>query len=559
MAGGMRQTSGGEMVVQELIRHRVERLYCVPGESYLAVIDALYDAQEKITQVTCRHESGAGMMALAEAELTGRPAACFVTRGPGATNASISVHIANQASIPMVLCIGQVSSSRLNRESFQEMDYQQFFGGICKAVVDVQAVENIPRVVRNAFAVAGSGRPGPVVLVFPEDVLRAQSKYEYTTDEVTERELLKSFIEPDLMREVGEALVQANKPIIIAGSSVWSDKSAQNLQNFSEQHCIPVFTAFRRNDVINNNSICYAGYLGLNQHTEAAALIEEADCILVLAARLDEPTTADYSLPTIFTQASGRGKRWIHVYSDFDAIPATPKADLRLVASAEVFLSALGNLPMPSEIEDPTWMNKCRNAYEASSKDAFSGKYDPTLIDIPLLMNELNLLLPDDAIVTIDAGNFTVWAQRLRKYSRPGRFLAPINGAMGFGVPAGIAASLVHPERTVVSFVGDGGMLMTGMELATAVRHGAKPIIIVFNNGLYGTIDSHQTAQYPGRQHGNDLSNPDFVQFAESFGAASVRVTTVHDFANAFLQAKQLDELTVIELYLQTGTEHNSH
>ncbi|MGR8950530.1 MAG: thiamine pyrophosphate-dependent enzyme, partial [Gammaproteobacteria bacterium] len=304
---------------------------------------------------------------------------------------------------------------------------------------------------------------------------------------------------------------------------------------------------------------CFAGYLGLNQHAGVAQMLRLADFVLVLGSRLDEPTTNEYQLPGIFADTTRAGEvavdfDWAHVYPSFSAIKSTPTAPCRIEAEAHAVIAELASLCDKQSSEpaatNSQWFTECRQRYEASLQDAFDGKFDPELLNLPRLMRELNALLDDDAIITTDAGNFTLWPQRLRQYKRPGRFIAPISGAMGFGVPSGIAASLAFPESTVVSFVGDGGMLMTGMEIATAMQYGAKPIIIVFNNALYGTIDSHQTRQYPGREHGNQLYNPDFAALAESFGAAGVAVRTVEDFANAFLQAKQLGELAIIELIL---------
>ena len=558
----MQEMTGGEIVVDEFIQHGVERVYCVPGESYLAVIDALFERQIDIQQITCRHESGAGMMALAEAELTAKPAICFVTRGPGASNASIAVHMAEQGSVPLILCVGQVASNRLGRQAFQEMDYQQFFGSTAKRVFNIETPEAISRTMQEAFTLAKSGRPGPVVLVFPEDVLRKETA-------VLERAIEKETNDvhaqqsADALAAMGETLRNSSRPLIIAGGSQWTDRMSRQLQKFAERNRIPVLSAFRRNDVIDNHSASFAGYLGLNQHQKAKLCVEKADCVLVIGARLDEPTTSDYSLPGIFCEAtagedetessSRQGFQWIHIYPDFSAIPGTPIANVRIQLGTASFLDAIEDEFLAGDSTDNSWVSTCRTNYEGGIHEDLSAKYNQELLDLPLLMRELTQMLPDDTVITMDAGNFTLWPQRFCQFTRPGRMLAPINGSMGYGVPSGIAASLAYPGRTVVTFVGDGGMMMTGMEMATALKYGAKPIIIVFNNCLYGTIDSHQQRDYPGRAHGNELHNPDFVQFAESFGAAAVRVATVFDFANAFIQAKQLGELTLIELMLHDG------
>ncbi|MEM7469653.1 MAG: thiamine pyrophosphate-dependent enzyme, partial [Pseudomonadota bacterium] len=465
-----------------------------------------------------------------------------------ATNASIAVHMAQQASIPLVLCIGQVQRDFLGRDSFQEMNYQQFYGGLCKAVFDINTVGEIENTLSDAFATALNGRPGPVAIVFPEDVLKAFAESPTAETKVTKRcvEISAAEVNGSL-----HCIANAERPLIVAGGPLWSDSAANDLTAFAARLKIPVLTAFRRNDVVDNYADCFAGYLGLNQAAELTDTIAAADCILVLGPRLDEPTTGGYQLSGINKHAT---QQWIHVYPQFDALKLAPKSNVSIETSPAAWLGHALETTADADfaVSDvrQNWYQSCRQQFLASTKDEFHGKYDPALLNLPRVMTELNALLPDDAIVTSDAGNFTLWPQRLRLYRRPGRFLAPINGAMGFGLPSGIAASLTYPNRTVVSFVGDGGFLMTGMELSTAVKYGAKPIILVFNNALYGTIDSHQRRDYPGREHGNELHNPNFVDFAESFGAAAVRVKGVEDFANALMQARQLDELAVIELCL---------
>lgn len=543
-----RVATGGQAVVRSMLAEDIKRVYCVPGESYLAVIDALYDVRDDITQITCRHESGAAMMALAEAELSQRPAVCFVTRGPGATNASIAMHMAQQASVPLVLCIGQVASEFLGRDAFQEVDYERFYGDICKSVTNITELEQIPRAMRDAFALAREGRPGPVAVVFPEDILQRSGEIEFGITVTPQFTQAKT----DATREALERLAEAEKPLIIAGGPLWTDEDCERLKKVAENLKVPVVTAFRRNDVVDNFSQCFAGYLGLNQGAGLEDVVREADFTLVLGPRLDEPTSQAFALPGFYT--GNTGKQWWHIYPDFGALKNVPKASRRITtAPGDWLASASTMLPLkasPENVVHERWYAECHANFVAGLSADFAGKFDPGLLDLPRLMTELNELLPNDAIVTTDAGNFTLWPQRLRRYQRPGRLLAPINGAMGFGVPSAIAASLAYPERTVVGFVGDGGFMMTAMELATAIKYGARPIIIVFNNALYGTIDTHQQRLYPGREHGNELANPDFVSFAESFGAAAVRVTKVVDFANAFLQAKQLEELAVIELGL---------
>ena len=461
--------TGGEWVVQSLLAQGIERLYCVPGESYLAVIDALYDVRDQITQITCRHESGAAMMALAEAELSQQPSVCFVTRGPGATNASIAMHMAQQASVPLVLGIGQVASGFQGRDSFQEMDYTRFFDGVCKSVTNITEVAQIPEVMHNAFECAAAGRAGPVAVVFPEDILRQTACLNgYEAPPANE-----AVLSPDMINDPLDKLAAAEKPLIIAGGPLWPDTASSQLTRLAETLRIPVLTAFRRNDVVDNFSDCFAGYLGLNQFAKVADTVAAADCIVVLGPRLDEPTTGEYRLPTV--NLADPAKQWIHIYPDFSALQNPPQATQRIERSATDWLaSAFKTVSDPQPAVSPqreSWYQSCSQTCTNAFNDSFDGKYAPDLIDLPRLMNEFDALLPEDAIVTTDAGNFTLWPQRLRRYRRPGRLLAPINGAMGFGVPSGIAASLAHPERTVVSFVGDGGFI-DGLVYRGAQAHG---------------------------------------------------------------------------------------
>jgi len=528
--------TGGQLIVDQFLAEGVERVFCVPGESYLAVMDALYDAAEQIDLISCRHEGGAAMMAVASAHLSGRASVAFVTRGPGATNASIAVHIARQASIPLVLGVGQVALRNLGRESFQEVDFEAYFAPIAKQVWQIDDPSATPDAVAEAFALAQSGRMGPVVLVFPEDVSSG------TTDVGAVAPIAPVFEELDglVTAAVGDYLSKAERPLIIVGGGPWSEAARERLHTFAADRDIPVCAAFRRIDIFDNNHPCYAGFLGLSAHPALWERVERADCLLVIGARLDEPTTRGYEIP----KARCADQVLIHSHPDPVQLGLNFLPDLAIPATVEKFMARLGELPPgPAPVRNH-WRAAARADYlESEMPPSSSGK-----LDLGAVMGVLNAAIPADAIVTCDAGNFTVWPQRYRRYTRPGRLVAPINGAMGYGVPAAVAASLTYPGRTVIGCVGDGGMLMTGMELATALKYGAKPIILVFNNDSYGTIEMHQRRHYPGRQIGTDLHNPDFAAFAESFGAFGIRVTRTEDFGPALVRARTAGTAAVIEL-----------
>lgn len=533
--------TGGQLVVDQFLAEGVERVFCVPGESYLAVLDALYDASDRIDLISCRHEGGATMMAAASGQLSGRPGIAFVTRGPGATNASIAVHIAQQGSIPLVLGVGQVARRNIGRESFQEVDFEAFFGPIAKSVQQVDDATAIGDTVAEAFLIARSGRMGPVVLAFPEDVLTSSVESAVVSPRVPSG----SALDPETITAIDRHLTKAERPLIIVGGGYWDDEARDRIHRFAGERHIPVYAAWRRLDIFDHNHPCYGGFLGLSTPDVLWDRIAEADCLLVIGARLDEPTTRDYQVPA----ADRKGQVLLHMHPDETQLGLNFTPDLAVAAAIDDVMGSLDQLPSPIGSHQSDWC--------ASARADFLAQEIPPIDDGPLdlgqVMAILNELIPGDAIVTVDAGNFTVWPQRYRRYTRPGRFLAPINGAMGYGVPAAIATALAHPERTVIGCAGDGGMLMTGMELATAVKYGAKPIILVFNNRKYGTIEMHQQRKYPGREIGNDLLNPDFAAFARSFGAFGIRIERTAEFSGALKQALAADTVAVIELAMNTG------
>lgn len=536
----MAPTSGGQLVVDELLLHDVDTLFCVPGESYLPVLDALYDVTDRMRLISCRHESGAAMMAAAQAQLTGRPGVCFVTRGPGATNASIALHIAQQSSIPLVLGVGQVTRDAIGRDAFQEVDFEAFFAALVKHVEQVNITETIPAAIARAFHTASSGRPGPVVLAFPQDVLGEGAIAALET----RRPAVSHGMREDEIVGIDDLLEQARRPLVIVGGGTFSDTAVTDVERFAKHNSLPVCVSFRRLDSFDNTHHSYAGYLGLSAHDELWSLADEADCVLVLGARLDEPTTRGY---TLFKNTNDR--KLIHIYPNAAELGLNYEADISVCADIGEAAAALMSIKLDESSDRRAWCDRLRQSYlNASIPPANDGAVDPREV-----MSVLNARLPSDAIVALDAGNFTRWPQRYRIYQRPGRLLAPVNGAMGYGVPAAIGASLQYPDRSVVGFAGDGGMLMTGMELATAAKYGAKPLILVFNNSKYGTIETHQDRRYPGRRIGNDLHNPDFAAFAQSFGLFGARVAQTAQFADALDAALSACTAAVIELVLDEG------
>lgn len=530
--------SGGQLLVEALIEHGVPRLFCVPGESFLAVLDALYDVPEHLPLITCRHEGGAALMAAATAQLSGLPGVCFVTRGPGATNASIALHVARQASIPLLLCVGQVARDNLGRESFQEVDYESFFAPFAKHVEQVTISEALPGAVARAFHIARSGRPGPVVLALPEDVL---SEPAFAAPEPA-RPVQRRGLDALQLEQIKSSLNQAERPLVIFGGGVITDAMSRDLEQFARRNRVPVCVAWRRNDAFDNEHACFAGALGLNAHAELWPLIADADCVLVVGARLDEPTTRGY---TLFTDQ--RARELIHIYPNQAEIGRNYVPTLGVCADISETLGALATTTLSASDTRSAWCQRLRAAFEATrAPPQVEGGLDPGEV-----MATLNRRLPGDTIVSVDAGNFTLWPQRYRSYTRPGRLLAPINGAMGWGVPGAIAAALAEPGRQVLGCVGDGGMLMTGMELATAAKYGARPLILVFNNSKFGTIEMHQDRRYPGRRIANDLLNPDFAAFARSFGLFGARVTDNAEFDEVLPAALAADSAAVIELVMQ--------
>jgi acetolactate synthase-1/2/3 large subunit len=528
--------TGGRILVDQLLIHGAEMAFCVPGESYLDVLDALFDVRERFKLVNARHEAGAANMAEAYGKMTGKPGICMVTRGPGACHASVGVHTAFQDSTPMIVLVGQIARGTRDREAFQEVDYRQMFGPLAKWAAEIETTSRIPEYMARAFQIATSGRPGPVVLALPEDMLSETADVEDAKPYVTAQP------SPDAtqMNEMREMVGKAERPLIIVGGSGWSEQACKDIVAFAEASGIPTACSFRRQDVFDNASANYIGDLSTSVAPSLTKRVKEADLLLVIGARLGEITTQAYRV----IESPTPKPKLIHVYADADEIGRVYVPDLAIVSSSSAFANAAKALKPLDGAKWKSWRESARNDHlEATKIPAVSFP-----LDMGKAISDLAAYLPKDFVVTIDAGNFSGWAHRFIRYARPCRQLGPTSGAMGYSVPAAVAASIIDPERTVVSFVGDGGFLMSGQEIGTAVQHGGRPIVLLFNNRMYGTIRMHQERDYPERVSGTDLVNPDFVGFAKSFGCHAERVEKTADFMPAFERAVKSGKPAVLEL-----------
>jgi acetolactate synthase I/II/III large subunit len=528
--------TGGEILVDALRIHGVDLAFCVPGESYLAVIDAMYEAREQMRLVVCRQEGGAAFMAEAYGKLTGRPGVCLVTRGPGATNSSIGVHTAYQDSSPMILFIGQVGGDVTEREAFQELDYRRMFGQMSKWVAQIDRVERIPEYLSHAFHLAVSGRPGPVVLALPEDMLAGSAPVAASRP----YQRVKPNPGSDELRRLADMLAAAHKPLVILGGGDWNAPACEDIRAFLEQWGIPAACSFRRQDLLDNRHARYVGEIGIASSTELKKRVREADVVVTLGARLGEMTTGGY---TLFEIPQPR-QRLVHVHPGADELGRVYQAELMINAGMAEFAGQAKRLAVPASRPWRAWSDTLRSEYLRTLEAVqVPGDLNPSAV-----IAWLRERVPAGTIVTNGAGNFSGWVQRFYQYTGFRTQLAPTNGAMGYGVPAAIAAKLVHPERMVVCFSGDGDYLMTGQELATAVQYGAAVIFCVVNNGMYGTIRMHQERDYPGRVYATALQNPDFAALARAYGAHGELVERTEDFAPAFERAVAAGKPAVIEM-----------
>ena len=541
----MTKQIAGHLLVDCLIAQGVTHAFGVPGESYLAVLDGLHERQRQIRFITCRQEGGAAFMAEAHGKLTGRPGVCMVTRGPGATNASIGVHTAFQDSTPMVLLVGDVASDCRDREAFQEVDYSSFFGpstkGFAKRVERIDSADRIPEYVARAFATAMNGRPGPVVLVLPEDMLTQLTD----AQPLPRVEAVQAWSDPGALRTLREMLLKSERPLIIAGGGGWTPQAAQALQRFAENWRLPVGNAFRFQDTFDNFHPLYAGDVGIGLNPKLAARVKASDLIIAIGPRLGEMTTGNYTL----IEAPRPKQKLVHIHASAEELNRVYQADLAINATMNAAARSLEVLTAPVSVSWEAWTASANEDYIANLQP----QKLPGDIDMPAIVGLLQKHLPEDAVLTNGAGNFASWMHRFYKHHGLVKGhktqIAPTVGAMGAGVPAGIAANIVT-GRTAFTIAGDGDFLMNGQELATAVQHGAKSIILLLNNGMYGTIRMHQEREYPRHESGSRLQNPDFAALARAYGYAGIRITRTEEFEPELLAALEREHGTLIEVML---------
>jgi len=525
--------TGGEILIDCLLALGSKKAFGIPGESYLAVLDAIYDKREDFDFILCRNEGGAAFMASAHGKLTQEPGLCFVTRGPGAMNAAIGVHTARQDSSPMILFVGQVGTALKGREAFQEIDYETAFRDVAKWSVEINEADRIPEIISRAWLTAVSGRPGPVVVALPEDIL---------TDETDALPLIspvhieKGVPVSETIEKVQFALSDCKRPLIIIGSSTWSQAGQNALKSFAESSKIPVIAAFRYQDQFDNFSSAFCGEAGVGMPAHVRDLIVASDLIIAINIRFGEMTTDAYSLLKVPIP----DQKLIHVHSAESELGKIYLPDIAIHADPNEFSRCLENVS--SRWED--WFSSARRKY----LDSLIAPKQPSMVDMGLVMQYLQEVLPSDVIITNGAGNFAVWPNKFYQFAGYSRLLAPQSGAMGYGVPAAIAAKSAFPNRTVVCFAGDGDFQMTCQELSTAAQIGIFPIILILNNSSYGTIRVHQERNYPGRVSCTDIVNPNFTALAESFGFLGLRVGTTDEFYVAFESALNSERGAVLDL-----------
>ncbi|GAB2207218.1 thiamine pyrophosphate-binding protein [Roseibium sp. ROS1] len=533
----MDQKTGGELLVEALERHGAERVFCVPGESYLAVLDALYDASIPVT--VCRQEGGAAMMADAWGKLTGKPGICMVTRGPGATNASAGVHVAAQDSTPMILFIGQIERGMREREAFQEIDYRQMFGGIAKWVAEIDHADRVPEFISRAYHVATSGRPGPVVLALPEDMLveKADAPQPPAWTQVETHPGLTQ------MADLQKRLWAAERPIAILGGSRWSEEAVAGFTRFAERFDLPVACSFRRQMLFDNLHTNYAGDVGIGINPKLLARVKSSDLILLVGGRLSEMPSQSYSLLDIPSPT----QQLVHVHPDAEELGRVYRPAQAIHASPTAFCKAAEGLQPPSELKGAGEAAKAHQDYLDWSG---ARPQVPGNLQMAGVMEWLEANLPEDAVCTNGAGNYATWLHRFHRFRRYATQAAPTSGSMGYGLPAAVSAKLAFPEREVVCFAGDGCLQMTMQEFGTACQDGANIIVLVIDNGMYGTIRMHQERTYPGRPSATKLVNPDFAALARSYGAFGETVETTDAFGPAYERARAAGTPAILHLKL---------
>lgn len=530
------QTSGGHALVSALLANGSDLAFGVPGESYLAALDAFHDASDRFRFITCRHEAGAANMAEAYGKLTGKPGLCFVTRGPGATHASIGLHTAFQDSTPMIMFIGQVAADQVEREAFQEIDYRRFLSEVTKWTAEINDASRIAEYVGRAYRVATSGRPGPVALALPEDMLRELCEPQQQTP------YTPALAHPgaDDMAELKRLLEGAERPLVMLGGSGWTGEAVEQIEAFAEANHLPVCVSFRCQDRFNNNHANYVGDMGIGANPKLVQRMTDADVLLVLGPRLGEMTTGGYERLSVPVPR----QTLIHMHQGAEELGRVYHPTLGINASPQTIAPLLADMKLANPERWAAGTKAGRADYEAWNTPT----ENPGGVQLASLYEHMRKALPDDSIFCNGAGNYASWLHRFYRYRAFPSQLAPTSGAMGYGVPAAIAAKIVHPERTVVACAGDGCFMMSVMELATAARYGANVIFLVFNNSMFGTIRMHQERDYPMRVSATDLTNPDFVALAESFGAYATRVESTDGFAPALEAAQASGKPALIEI-----------
>src|SRR5215210_1772928 len=527
--------SGARILVDALRIHGVDTAFGVPGESYLAVLDALHDVQDQIRFVICRQEGGAAYMADAYGKLTGRPGICFVTRGPGAANASLGIHTAHQDSTPVILFIGQVGNDVVEREAFQEIDYRRMYGPMAKWVAQIDRADRVPEYISHAFHTAVSGRPGPVVLALPEDMQTDTA----TVPDTGRYKRVAAHPGTEDMRKLRDMLSKAQRPLLIVGGGGWNREACEDMRAFATAYNLPVGCSFRCQDLIDNGDPHYVGDIAVGLNPKLAERIKACDVLLVVGARLGEWTTVNYTLFDIPRPK----QKFIHIHPGAEELGRVYQGDLLINSGMPEFASAARAL----EPIKPAWDEWTRSA--RADLEAWQEPVQvPGKVNMSEVIHILRKRLPRDAIITNGAGNFAIWPHRFYRYGPFRTQLAPTSGAMGYGVPSGVAAKIVHPERTVVTFAGDGDFLMTGQELATAAQYDAKVLFLVINNSMYGTIRMHQEREFPGRVSGTQLKNPDFAALARAYGFHGETVEKTSDFESAFERAQKAPTAALIEV-----------
>jgi len=527
--------TGGEILVDQLAIHGVRYVFCVPGESYLAALDAFHDRDIKLT--VCRHESAAAIAAEAIGKTTGRPGVCFVTRGPGATNASAGIHIARQDSTPLIVFVGQVARSMRERDAFQELDYRAVFGSIAKFTTEIDDPARIPELVSHAFHTACQGRPGPVVIALPEDVLSER----VVVPDARAFEPAETWPGLTDMSRLQKLLWAAKRPVALAGGSRWSEAATAALMRFAERFALPVATTFRRGHLFDAMHICYAGDLGIGPNPKLLARIKGADLVLLIGGRLGELPSQSY---TLFDIPEPRTKL-VHVHPGADELGHVYNASLAINASPTAFCSALEGLQPPNDI---SWRGESDTAHADYLAWTGTATPQPGAVNLGEIMVWLRENLPAEAIMTQGAGNFSAWVHRFYRVRKYGALVGATSGSMGYGLPAALAMQTLYPDRLVVCVAGDGDFLMTGQDFATAVQYELPFIVLVCDNGLYGTIRMHQEREYPGRVVATHLRNPDFVAYAQAFGGFGVKVGRTADFPAAFAAARKSGKPSIVHL-----------